>query len=388
MKTTLFNLAANSAKIAFFSLAIASCSSASDTPVPPAPNPAVTPTLPGAPVTPPLPVRGEAATPATESFLPTSQAIAEVAVDAVYVANGGDATISVVDPNAKKLIGTIVLENVKYPHHVNISPDGSKLAVASPGMDMSGGHHGGMAGMRGAVIVLDAKTGKTLVSRRMDAMNHNAIFTKDGSELWTAAMATLGQVLRLDALTLEPKGAIDVGSMPAEITFSNDGKRAFVANGGSDSVSVIDVATAKVEQTIAVDKGPVGAWPGSDGVMYVDCEASKSLVAIDSKTLAVVRKYNLGFTPGMVRAAPNDSLWVTDGDNGKVQFNMLSEDMGMGDVDTGAGAHGLVFSNDGKTAFVTNQKDDSLSILDVESMQVIGKVAVGKKPNGLTFRGK
>ena len=70
---------------------------------------------------------------------PSSIAIPAITVDAVYVVNGGDSSISVVDPAKSAVIGTIKLQNVAFPHHVYLSPDRSMLAVADPGMDLSGG---------------------------------------------------------------------------------------------------------------------------------------------------------------------------------------------------------------------------------------------------------
>ncbi len=147
-------------------------------------------------------------------------------------------------------------------------------------------------------------------------------------------MTTGGKVLVLDAMTLKTKSTIDVGDMPAEVTFTKDGKLAFVANGMSNNVSVIDVATKKVTKTIAVDADPVGAWPGDDGKMYVDCESAKTVKALDPASLSVIRSYNLGFTPGMARTTPaGDALWITDGDNGKVVRDMTTMDMKMGRED-------------------------------------------------------
>lgn len=117
-------------------------------------------------------------TPGTE---PRSTAIAAVTGDAVYVVNGEDSSISVVEPSDGKVLGTIALQNVAYPHHIYLSPDRSKLAVAVPGHDLSGGHsataqgggeHGGHSGTAtqaggGAVLVLDASTGATIKARRL-----------------------------------------------------------------------------------------------------------------------------------------------------------------------------------------------------------------------------
>src|SRR5262249_24108026 len=86
---------------------------------------------------------------------PSSVPVSPIAGDAVFVVNGGDQSISVVGPASASVVSTIQLENVMFPHHIYLSPDRSKLAVADPGMDMSGGHHGGNHDMQGAVLILD-----------------------------------------------------------------------------------------------------------------------------------------------------------------------------------------------------------------------------------------
>lgn len=335
---------------------------------------------------------------------PSSIPIPAVTTDAVYVVNGEDNSISVIDPAAAKVVGVIKLENVSYPHHVYLSPDRTKLAVAVPGHDLSGGHsqpsgehgseHGGAAtsspATGGAVLVLDATTGATLKSRRLDGSNHNAVFSPDGTEIWTAQLVDAGAVLVLDAGTLETKSTIRVGRVPAEVTFTKDGSYAFVANGTSDDVTVIDARTKVVAKTIGVDREPVGAWPGADGLMYVDCEVAKTVKAIDPKTLDVIRTYALGFTPGFAAVPPSrtEELWVTNTDAGKIVFNRTAADAKLAEVETGSGAHALAFTPDGKTAFVTNQLSGSVSVVDATTRAVKSTIAVGRKPNGIVFRSK
>lgn len=309
---------------------------------------------------------------------------------AVYVVNGQSSSISVIDPSRNVVAGTIALSGVTWPHHIYLSKDGSRLLVAVPNMDLSGGHGAGMDDTPGAVLLLDSSTGAMLASRGLDMMNHNAIFSPSGNEIWTSQMMMPGSVLVLDAETLSVKQSIDVGDMPAEVTFSKDGTMAFVANGMSDSVSVISVATKKVMKTIPVGKDPVGPWPGLDGIMYTDCEEGKSVSAIDPASMSVVRTYNLGFTPGMVGTPPGASgeLWVTDEDAGKVVFNMTTQDKKMGELALGAGAHGIAFSPDGKTAYITNQGAGTVSVVDVASHTQIKSFAVGVKPNGVAYRAR
>ncbi|MBS2009900.1 MAG: hypothetical protein JST01_22815 [Cyanobacteria bacterium SZAS TMP-1] len=333
----------------------------------------------------------------------TSQALMR---DSLFVVNGQDNTLTVIDPIKNTVSATIALPKVRFPHHISLSPDGSRLAIAAPGADLSLGHdvdsigHGEMSMGEGQgakmsvdkeiakslVLVLDSRSGKKLLERRFSKMNYNAIFSPDSKEIWTGQMGSPGTVLVLDAKTLKQLKAITVGNKPAEVTFSIDGKNAFVANGESNSVSVIDTRTKRLIKTIPVGKEPVGAWQGKEGLMYVDNETSKSLTAIDAKTLLVKRTYSLGFTPGMAASAPNSELWVSDSENGKVAFYKSDRSDKLGELATGAGAHAIVFSKDGKTGYVSNQNANSVSVIDIKSHTVKANIAVGKKPNGMVWR--
>lgn len=319
--------------------------------------------------------------------LPGSVAVEPITFDCVYVINGRDSSISVLDAHTLEVARTIELLNVAYPHHVYMSPDGKRLVVAVPGEDLAGGHGGGHVGAQGgALLVLDARTGTTLAARRLPKMNHNGIFSPDGASVWTAQMGEPGSVLVLDAATLEIQAEIVVGNMPREVTLSADQRDFFVANGMSDDVSVIDAADRVVVATIAVGDGPVGAWTGHNNRMYVDNEAGQTVTVIDVETLAPVETIELGFMPGMAVLAPaGDELWVTDADRGAVTFWSLTGEK-TGDLATGANAHAISFSGDGQRAFVTNQGADTVSVIDVPSKGLVDTVEVGQAPNGLLFR--
>jgi len=321
--------------------------------------------------------------------MPSTIGIADITYDALFVVNGEANSISVINTSSNEVVGTIAMKNASFPHHVNLSPDMRSLVVAVPGYDLSGGHGGGHSGASmGAILKLDAITGETKAARRLDGPNHNGIFSSDGKEIWTSQMTMPGKVLVLDASSLAIKQTITVGDMPAEVTFSRDGKYAFVANGMSNDVSVIEAATKAVVKTIPVEANPVGAWPGSDGVMYVDNEAAKTLTAIDSTSLQVIRTYQLGFTPGMAATAPNGELWVTDAQNGKLVFFSTTTAAMLGELVTAAGAHAIAFSADGTTAYVSNQAAGSVSVINLASRAITKTIAVGTKPNGMLFRSK
>jgi YVTN family beta-propeller protein len=325
---------------------------------------------------------------------PSTIPLAGIGRQAVYVVNGGDASIGVLDPATDEYLGEIVLENVEYPHHVYLDPSGERLLVALPGIDLSGGHagHGGHDGgdAHGVVLALDASSGELLAHHELAAPNHNAIPSRDGSEVWTAESGTPGAVVVLDAEDLTELERIEVGDGPSEVTFSEDGAHAFVCNTASGTVSIIDTSSKEVVDELTVGTTPVGAWPGNDGSMYVDNEGSETLSVIASDSLSVVRTVALGFAPAMAAIAPTGELWVTDPEGRRVAAYATAtpEDGPVRTMAVGDGAHAIAFAPDGTKAYVTNQGAGTLSVVEVMSGQVLQTVIVGQTPNGMAVRGQ
>ncbi len=357
----------------------------------------------------------------------------QVNFDAAYIVNGESNSISVINLSTNKVDITIDLAKLQnsmgtgqmemgmnniWPHHISLSPDKSKLAIAAPGMDFSDGHnmmkasattgsttdghsqhHGGSttgssvseAPMPGRILILDAVTGELLKELSLEGMTHNAVFSSDSKELWTAIMMPEGIVKVLDAVTYSLITTIPVGQMPAEVTFSDDGKKAFVANGMSNTITIIDAATKKVIETISVGDNPVGAWPGMGGMMYVDNEDGQSISIVDGMTNMMTDKVDLGFTPGMaVRNSMMNQMWVSDPDGSKVHMwaKNNAEYVHGGEIAVGKGAHAIAFNKEGNVGYVTNQTDGTASVVDVPNLKEIMKITVGKKPNGIVIRYK
>ncbi|GAB2562576.1 YncE family protein [Spirosoma aerophilum] len=322
---------------------------------------------------------------------------------AAYVVNAEGNSLSVIDLAGQQVKETIAFgeasgghstmsmtDMVMWPHHIYLSPDGSKLGVGVPGMDLSAGHAGGTSGMTGRVLVVDPKTGATTVNQQTPVMNHNAVFSPDGSEIWTSQMDDAGKVLVYNATTMALKNTIAVGMEPAEVTMSANGQYAFVANGMSNTVTVIKVADKSVTKTIPVGDDPVGAWPGADGRMYVDNEKGQSISVLDVASLTVVETIKLGFTPGYAAYhATRNELWVSQAGTGnKVSIfeRMNGSWMKMSEIQTGLDAHAIAFTKDGATAYVTNQGAATVSVVDVAKRTKSKDIPVGKKPNGIVLK--
>lgn len=336
-----------------------------------------------------LSLTGVAAAPTQAQEL-DSPAPASHIFNAVYVVNGGEdgaGSLTVINADRNRVAGTIPLPDASWPHHVYLSPDRSRLAVGAPGVDLSGGHGMPMPGVESEVLVVNARTGAIINRRTFPAMNHNAIFSPNGREIWTGQMMMpTGTVLVLDAFTLRTKAEIPVGTMPAEVTLTADGRLFYAANLGSNDVSVISRWHRRVIRTIPVGHGPVGAWQANNGFAYVDNEHAQTVSAIRQRTLSVTDTFDLGFTPGMAKLGPDGHLWVTDADNGRVVLFSLRDQVARHSIRTGAGAHAIEFSADGRTAYVTNQFADTLSVINIRHRFVIRNLQTGHLPNGLVFR--
>lgn len=202
-------------------------------------------------------------------------------------------------------------------------------------------------------------------------------------------MDEIGKVLVYDATTYALKNTIPVKKHPAEVTFSFDGSKVFVANGGSDTITVINPNDKSVLGHIAVGEDPVGAWTGSDGKMYVDNEHGQSISILNTEGTAVEETIELGFMPGMAafNAAVNE-LWVSDPNSGKAHYwskvgNLWSY---TGSIETGSGAHAIAFSSNGHKAYITNQAAGTVSVVNVTAHSKEKDLAVGAKPNGIVIK--
>lgn len=312
---------------------------------------------------------------------------------AAYVVNGEDATVSVIKLSTNEVTATIPLmgtgtDMIMWPHHISLHEN--HLAIGVPGMDFSAGHIVAET-MPGKLLIIDAISGIVVKNMSLPVMNHNTIYSPNGTEIWVPQMDMNGKVLVYDATTYALKNTISVGMMPAELTFSSDGTKAYVANGDDDTVSVINVVTKAVITTVTVGNNPVGAWTGTNGQMFVDNEDAQSISVINVADNTIAQTIDLGFMPGIAsHNGTKSELWVSDPMAAKVHYwtwdsTFMNWKYGSA-FNTGAGAHAIAFTIDGNTAYVTNQTGNTVSVVNVANHTVTKTIVVGKKPNGIVIK--
>ncbi|MGH3930541.1 MAG: YncE family protein, partial [Pseudonocardiaceae bacterium] len=85
----------------------------------------------------------------------------------------------------------------------------------------------------------------------------------------------------ISPITVTGIAVMPVGDAPYGVAVTPDGRRAYITNFGSDSVSVIDTVNNTVTGTIAVGVGPYGVVVTPDGRVYITILGSDTVSVID-----------------------------------------------------------------------------------------------------------
>ncbi|HET9979219.1 MAG TPA: YncE family protein [Ktedonobacterales bacterium] len=196
----------------------------------------------------------------------------------IFVSSFGGASVAVVDGHTWTLRKTITTP--ERPHSIVISPDGRWVYA---------GCYGGAAI---AVINVASESLAATIPLPNLAEPYGLAISPDGHYLYASDNLT-GRLFAVDALERRVVASIAVGLHPALIARSPDGKTLYVANGGSHSVSVVDIsrdpAHPTVRATVVVTGYPHGIAVTPDGRYVVVANTSgKDLSVIDTKSLKVI----------------------------------------------------------------------------------------------------
>ena len=99
-----------------------------------------------------------------------------------------------------------------------------------------------------------------------------------------------------DLHSLKVIGRVKTGENPDAVLYDPATKRVFTFNGGSHGATVFDACSEKVLATIPLGGKPEYAVSDREGRVFVNIEDRSEVVELDSRKLAVVKRYSL--SPG------------------------------------------------------------------------------------------
>jgi uncharacterized protein (TIGR02145 family) len=169
----------------------------------------------------------------------------------------------------------------------------------------------------------------------------------------------------------ELTGSAQTGGGSRGVTLDISGATAYVTNSGSNTVSVIDVATLTTKATINVEEYPlmIDMNPGGTRV-YVTNFRSHSVSVIDPASNTVIKSINVGYNPYGIKVSPDGKqVYVAHYNSEYENVSVIDADPSSGgfdhvvaNVNTGTRNRDLDVDANGTIMVVTG--DDGLKIIE------------------------
>ncbi|PYT76509.1 MAG: hypothetical protein DMG40_26000 [Acidobacteria bacterium] len=187
-------------------------------------------------------------------------------------------TIDVIDLQARKLAATIDLGKPLRPHRAEWGPDGMLYVTAELG---------------DAVDVLDPSAQKVVAEVPTGQKeSHMLVISPDGRRAYTANVGA-GSVSVLDLAKRSLITTIPVAKMVQRISISPDGKRVFTHDQDAPRIAVIDTATNKIANWIEAPSPVYASEPTPDGRWLVTLDRGGNAYVIDLQTMKVARRLKI-----------------------------------------------------------------------------------------------
>jgi YVTN family beta-propeller protein len=186
-----------------------------------------------------------------------------------YVTNRASNSISVIDTASMTVVDTIDAAD----GFAGLSPVG--LAVNNVGTQLFVANTGS-----NTISVINTATGATVTEIVTPGAPGELAVRQDGSRL-AASMPDAAGVLIVNTADHTTLALVAVGLNPAGLEFAAPGDTLYVANTGSNTISVINAATNSVETTItaAVGNAPTGVDVSDHGLQLVVANAGSNTVS-------------------------------------------------------------------------------------------------------------
>jgi len=179
---------------------------------------------------------------------------------------------------------------------------------------------------------------------------------------------------------------VPVGNSPMGVAVSPDGGIAYVANSNSSTVSVINASTNNVIATIPVGLNPDNLVVSYDGnFLYVINSSSSNISVISTATNAVLASIPVNPNPFGIAVSPDGSrLYVTYGSDGTVVSVISTATQALvSNVPVNKFVFGVAVSPDGREVYVTNYVDGTVQVINAATNMITATISIGGAPYGI-----
>jgi len=315
--------------------------------------------------------------------LTVGAALAQTPSPALLVLEKDDRMLAIVDPASLKIVGRV--DAGEDPHEIVASDDGKFAYISNYGaFGANPGHTLSVVDLTSQNRLPSVELGALRAPHGLDWVDGKVYFTAEGSKA----------IGRYDPVTQKIDWVLGIGQNRTHmLVVAKDLNRLFTSNVNSDDIGILERdkngdVSGWTEAYIPVGKGPEGfdvspdgkeLWAANseDGTASVIDVASRKVL----QTIAVHTKHSnrLKFTP-----------------DGKM---VLISDLGTGDLvvldaaarreikrlSLGHGAAGILMVPDSSRAYVAVSRDNYVAVVDLKTLTVAGRIATGRGPDGIAW---
>jgi len=314
------------------------------------------------------------------SILACALPLAAQNVRIVQTNSAGDEA-HLIDPATNKVV--LKIPGLEAAHGTTSAPDGSKVYFTVEG--------------NSTFAAADTKTGKILASVKLSGHPNNLAVSKDGKFVYVGIAVAPGAVDVIDTTTWKNVRSIKVNGAVHNVYVTPDGKFAVSGSVGSSVITVIDTATQEVAwdlkmsagiRPMAIEAGPDGSTSrlfvqlsGLHGFAVVDFKQRKEVARITLPTEPVNGKAESGAPAHGIGVTPDGKYLVSNSSVAQGVFIYSMPDLKyIGFVKTGQTPDWLTFTPDSKMVYVANAGINSVSAVDIAARKEVAKIPVGEVP--------
>ncbi len=257
-------------------------------------------------------------------------------------------TLTVIDLVTKRVRSTIDLVEYHRPHGIQYLSDGRRVAVTVE--------------RERAVIIVDVENAVVeTVIKTGQPISHMLVLSPDTSRIFVASMGS-GTLTAIDVGMGEVLGTVATGPGAEGLDISPDGGEVWVGNRDADTLSIVDAKTLEIIATLPCPGFPIRVKFTPDGRHVLVSNARAGAVAV----------FNVNDRLEIARI----SMQATAVEN--TDERLFGDRLGGGPVPVG-----ILIDPAGRYAFVANTNADVITVLDLKTWKVFGRVVAGMEPDGL-----
>jgi YVTN family beta-propeller protein len=288
-----------------------------------------------------------------------------------YVGNFQDNTVSVIDTATGDVVATVPV--AAGPHGMGISRDGRWVYVTG---DESS-----------SMSIIDTATDRVARTVEVGKSPHGVALAPDGKMLLVTVNGDSG-IAFVDTARQAVIGTVAVPK-PHTIAFRPDGKLAYVASQepGHFALVVLDPEKRAIVRSVALNQPPRDLEFSHDGKsLFFTLAGVNAVQVLESASDKIVGEVTTGASPHYANWFPHTTVGmaVVQGPGELLLFDPATH-KALKSVKVGKQPHWMTVSGDGKTAFVTNEGSNDVSVVDLATGNT-RTVNVGKAPRKIVVQ--